>query len=428
MPTRCIYCNSEDLTVSDIIPWALTGAKLRKKSVCKKHNGFTNDHYEKHMIDTLAFFRNQIGLTERDGDPVRYTVDVEIDGENLENVQLTDRTSFFGNTNRLFHIKKDGKQSLVGNIDLLSKKKGVKREDLKALDAQNTTINKKFSLNEMFISNEALHTIAKITYEWHCLVNGITGYEKEQYEGIVSYILNPDADNDFVEIVIDGFAYTTMDSFCRPGSNMIYEYIDANGFQYVIFGLWDIIMYKVKIRDTGRQIILPSTLIKAYLYHSDGSNGETVFGILGIPQILSEIPLNALTRIQRDIANRLQQLIQRYLSLNYLKSCADALKVAIQKYTIGKNDFSALFDYGNQDRVIPIYIFRKLLDNQYHYKAAKTFNDNLRELLGVEDAFILTKECQDAALRDYSEMETKGTLISMMETSINYFETIYGLY
>lgn len=39
---KCIYCNDDKhLTVSDIIPAALTGAKLRKKFVCHTHNSFT---------------------------------------------------------------------------------------------------------------------------------------------------------------------------------------------------------------------------------------------------------------------------------------------------------------------------------------------------------------------------------------------------
>lgn len=44
---RCIYCNSDDLSVSDIISYVLTGAKLTKRFVCHKHNKFTNDNYEK---------------------------------------------------------------------------------------------------------------------------------------------------------------------------------------------------------------------------------------------------------------------------------------------------------------------------------------------------------------------------------------------
>lgn len=45
---KCIYCNAEDeLTSSDIITYAITGAKVTKSFVCKAHNSFTNDMYEK---------------------------------------------------------------------------------------------------------------------------------------------------------------------------------------------------------------------------------------------------------------------------------------------------------------------------------------------------------------------------------------------
>ena len=54
---KCIYCNNEsDLTVSDIIPYALTGAKLKKRFVCKEHNGFTNDNYENQMENSAYMY------------------------------------------------------------------------------------------------------------------------------------------------------------------------------------------------------------------------------------------------------------------------------------------------------------------------------------------------------------------------------------
>lgn len=60
---KCIYCNSEaELTSSDIITYAITGAKLTKSFVCKTHNAFTNDNYEKKFVADLDFFRNHLVL------------------------------------------------------------------------------------------------------------------------------------------------------------------------------------------------------------------------------------------------------------------------------------------------------------------------------------------------------------------------------
>ena len=77
---KCIYCNDDtELTVSDIIPYTLTGAKVRRQFVCHMHNSFTNDNYEKDTIAILAPFRNELGLEERSGAPVRFIGDFSID-------------------------------------------------------------------------------------------------------------------------------------------------------------------------------------------------------------------------------------------------------------------------------------------------------------------------------------------------------------
>mgnify|MGYP007035526499 FL=1 len=77
---KCIYCNSEvELTSSDIITYAITGAKLTKSFVCKTHNAFTNDKYEKKFVSDLDFFRNHLGLTTRDGNAIQYKADVSVD-------------------------------------------------------------------------------------------------------------------------------------------------------------------------------------------------------------------------------------------------------------------------------------------------------------------------------------------------------------
>lgn len=77
---RCIYCNSEiELTLSDIITYAITGTKLTKTFVCKTHNAFTNDKYEKKFVSELDFFRHYLGLTTREGDLIKYKADISVD-------------------------------------------------------------------------------------------------------------------------------------------------------------------------------------------------------------------------------------------------------------------------------------------------------------------------------------------------------------
>ena len=85
---KCIYCNSEtELTSSDIITYAVTGAKLTKSFVCKTHNAFTNDNYEKKFVSDLDFFRNHLGLTTRDGKPIQYKDSIIL----LEQIRTIDK-------------------------------------------------------------------------------------------------------------------------------------------------------------------------------------------------------------------------------------------------------------------------------------------------------------------------------------------------
>lgn len=111
------------MSVSDIISYALTGAKLTKKSVCHKHNKFTNDNFEKIAIANLDFFRNSLGLSERKGGEIKYKADVIIDGVTIPNISVSGRQSIFDDKKRLFSVEENGSKSLVGNIEKLKQKK-----------------------------------------------------------------------------------------------------------------------------------------------------------------------------------------------------------------------------------------------------------------------------------------------------------------
>ena len=119
---KCIYCNSEvELTSSDIITYAITGAKLTKSFVCKTHNAFTNDNYEKKYVADLDFFRNHLGLTTRDGKPIQYKADISVDGTELHNVKISNRESLYApkdvvagtddNGNKIPLLDENGKQN-----------------------------------------------------------------------------------------------------------------------------------------------------------------------------------------------------------------------------------------------------------------------------------------------------------------------------
>ena len=130
---KCIYCNSEDLTVSDIISCALTGTKLTRKFVCHEHNSFTNDNFEKAAIAHLEFFRSALGLTERKGTKIKYKADLIIDGLSIPDISVSGRASIYDDKKRLFPAEQNGSKVLIGNIDKLKQKKVLRTKKLKLL-------------------------------------------------------------------------------------------------------------------------------------------------------------------------------------------------------------------------------------------------------------------------------------------------------
>ena len=54
---KCIYCNNEDTTLSDIVPESLTNAKIARKNVCRiTHNNNFGSEFEYDVISKLSFY------------------------------------------------------------------------------------------------------------------------------------------------------------------------------------------------------------------------------------------------------------------------------------------------------------------------------------------------------------------------------------
>lgn len=69
MDRRCIYCGkAEDLSESDIIPDALTNARILNKNVCRiEHNNKFSDMFESEVINALSFITNELDIKSSKG-------------------------------------------------------------------------------------------------------------------------------------------------------------------------------------------------------------------------------------------------------------------------------------------------------------------------------------------------------------------------
>lgn len=421
---RCIYCNSdEDLTVSDIIPAALTGAKIRKKFVCRAHNLFTNDHYEKAMIQRLDIFRNRIGLTERDGDPVRFSAGLTIgDYISEKKISISNNKSVM-DTDRLFRMKdKQGRAVLVGSKENLLKINGATEDKIIDLPLEDISVSSMVDIQELFISESTLHAVAKIAYEWHCFINNVEELQENKYSSIISYILNPKQTNTFVEVVNDKFVVTLSDYYSRTGSNMLFEYNDLDGNTYVIFFLWNVIGYKVKVCEYDENPCTTHCPI-AYFYHADGTQDSTVFGVLGNPHVSAISPCAGLTKLFQEIKIRLLKLDERDLSQEYLQKCITEISNQLQDYQTKKISIAELLDFEHEDRIIPVYILEQIYTHREEYRVSETFYQNMRRILQTNDRVVLTKETVKKILNRYLKMDSDGTFITMLKDAFVYFHS-----
>lgn len=79
----CIYCGaSDDLSKSDIVPDALTNAKIINNCVCRvEHNNKFSDEFESKVIEALSFITNELDIkSSKSNQFSKYDAIFSIDG------------------------------------------------------------------------------------------------------------------------------------------------------------------------------------------------------------------------------------------------------------------------------------------------------------------------------------------------------------
>lgn len=423
---KCIYCNSSDLSVSDIISCALTGAKLTYRFVCHEHNAFTNDNFEKKAIAQLAFFRHALGLTERSGDKVKFSADIIFDNITIPSVRISDRASIYEDKKRLFPVEQDGKKFLVGNVELLKKKQGVRESDIEILDVSDTVARISFSIEELFASEEMLLTVAKIAYEWYCYTNGVHEYDPNIYSDIVDCILRKQPVQSFVQISVDEHLNEALDQLCNIGSHGLFTYTDTDGWEYVIYNFWGVLTYKVRIRPASITKLSLTIFYSMYLYDIDGNKSKSVFATYGAIPHFSAMPANdAINKCHSLLVLKLEDLLRtKTLTLRKARTLVDELNAALQNYQ-QTNNFERLVAYEDPERIFAFRLLSSFKQHEQNYDFGKSFNENMRIIFNCEDILPIQREEDTTYLQSLLNLHRQGMLASETESSINCFERLY---
>ncbi|WP_430885108.1 hypothetical protein [Fusibacter sp. JL216-2] len=420
---KCIYCNkTEDLSISDIIPFAITGAKLKKKFVCKEHNSQTNKEFESDSIKELDYFRNQLGFKTREGASIKYRGKIVIDDLVIKNVDLSDKQFFY--TQQILSTKQNGHKIILGNINLLKERIGVNPEEI---DSSKISVEYKFSIEQLFMSTKMKRTVAKIAYEWHCYKNSVSGYNVK-FEDIVSFIIDGNEKDGIVECVVDAHAYSVASQLCELGTNSIYEYIDNEGNCFVIFNFWNVIIYKVKVSKNNNATCKKENFIEMERYNVDGTKDSITFGIYSLNggiDVISESCEKAMKRLYNLYIRNLEMLsTHTVVTVFTLRQMIDDLLLDI-KYLENENSTIADFlKYEEWKRVILIKILL-VFSQTTEYNFDASFNFNLQQILGTHEFFRINRDDLNELIKKIVESYKAGELIFELRKGIDFFDKCY---
>lgn len=241
----CIYCGNTETSESDIIPDALTNARITNKNVCKtEHNNKFSDLFESDVIEALALITNGLDIKSHKGENyAAYSAKIEIDGIEYSTKMTSEKDLFNG---RKVLVSTDGKHKL-SSMDKITKI-AQDPSQISEVDINNLPLCKKVEIDiNVYFSEKMFRMIAKIAYEWYCSRNDVVGYHDE-FENIVKFITSGEGNNP-VTILQNEELYKYCGKQVSLGSHCLFAYIDNEEKINVIVSLFGIAMYRVVVSD-----------------------------------------------------------------------------------------------------------------------------------------------------------------------------------
>ncbi|AFM40963.1 hypothetical protein Desaci_1988 [Desulfosporosinus acidiphilus SJ4] len=238
---RCIYCDTDnDLSESDIIPDALTNARITNKNVCRvDHNNKFSDMFESKVIEALSFITNELDIKSSKGkNYARYAATVKIDDVDYETYISSEKDLFNGRV-----LKSADKKFLMSSLERANEI-AKDQSKVKPIDINTLVIEKTVNVNlEIYFDPAIFRLAAKIAFEWYCAKNSVSGYH-DDFDNIISFINTGNCESP-VSIVQNSKIYDFVGNQINFGSHCLLSFQDKQNRINVIVNLFGIVMYKV---------------------------------------------------------------------------------------------------------------------------------------------------------------------------------------
>lgn len=302
----CIYCGTkDDLSESDIIPDALTNARITNKNVCRvEHNNRFSDLFESKVIKALSFICNELDIKSSKGKKyASYEANVKIQGVEYDVSMSSEMELFNGRV-----LKSTDKKYLMSSLEKVSK---IAKDPSKVqvIDINNSVIEKKVNINlEIYFSEEMFRLVSKIAFEWYCAKNNVTGYHDE-FKEIISFIINGIGKN-LVSILQNDELYKFINEEVNLGSHCLFAFEDEKHRVNVIVSLFGIVMYKVIVANH-----IPKFCMNNLLYQelcTDSSRKEVIESSLeGAERSFFEYLTNQDNSFSKKLSNEIKVVVKK---------------------------------------------------------------------------------------------------------------------
>lgn len=295
---KCIYCGTtENLSDSDIIPDALTAARILNKCVCKEnHNSKMTEKFEGEVAEKLAFLTNTLNIkSSKSKHYSAYPADYKIEGIKYRAKKII-RDNDFVNGKVLW----DSSHTFgFGSPDLIEKIAKSKHEAdivLADVDLNDKEIEKHVNVNlDIFFNIAMFRQVAKIAFEWYCLKNSVDDFNAI-FNEIITFILDG-ANNNIVTMVTDKNVLEKFSGFCDNGSHALFGYIDKDGGISVIVDMFGVALYNVKVCNTIPPFCKNNCLLQKINVDGSGNRDFEALCLGDYNDIISDM-LNKATNIE----------------------------------------------------------------------------------------------------------------------------------
>ncbi|MBB6625289.1 hypothetical protein H7E67_17885 [Clostridium gasigenes] len=246
---QCIYCGTtERLTESDIIPDALTNARIINDCVCQDlHNSKMTEKFESIIAKRLAFMTNELDIkSSKSKSYANYSASIEIEGNKYEAKKLKGNDDFLKKGKVLWNKEHTQAFGDIDTIRAIAKSNGINESKVRMINSNDIEFIKTLKIDlEVFFSVEMYRQIAKIAFEWYCAQNKVSR-KYEDFNEIINYIVDGVGEN-IVSIVSDIDINNTFNEYCNSGSHCLVGYVSNEGDVNVFVDMFGIIVYNVKI-------------------------------------------------------------------------------------------------------------------------------------------------------------------------------------